>query len=68
MYPTTTSGSISCSSSGASPLARIYKKLGTWQWALTPLLDEDSIPEVLIVYQNAAEISEKWSKACDTPN
>lgn len=63
MYPTATSASISSSSSGASLLARIYRKLGTWQWALMPLLDEDSISEILIAYQNATEISEKWSKA-----
>ena len=68
MYPTSTSGSTSSSRSGVSLLARIYKKLGTWQWALTPLLDEDSILEILIAYQNAIEISEKWSKACAAPS
>ena len=68
MYPTATSGSISSSRSGVSLLAQIYKKLGTWQWALTPLLDEDSIPEILIAYQNATEISKKWSKACAAPS
>lgn len=63
IYPTATSGSISSSSSGVPLLARIYRKLGTWQWALTSVLDEDSIPEILSAYQNATEISQKWSKA-----
>lgn len=63
MYPIAASNSISSSSSGVSLLARIYKKLGTWHWALTPVLDEDSIHEIRIAFQNATEIAEKWSKS-----
>lgn len=63
MYPIAASNSISSSSSGVSLLARIYKKLGTWHWALTPVLDEDSIHEIRIAFQNATEIAGKWSKS-----
>lgn len=30
-------------SSGAPLVARIYLRLGTWKWALSPGLDDDSI-------------------------
>lgn len=25
-------------------VARVYRRLGTWQWALSPGLDDESIP------------------------
>lgn len=63
LYPIATSSSVSPSSSGVPLLARIYKKLGMWQWALNPGLDEDSIPDILVAFQNATEIAGEWSKA-----
>ncbi|KAH9295237.1 hypothetical protein KI387_038825, partial [Taxus chinensis] len=63
MYPLTTVGSISASNASVPLLARTYLKLGTWRWALYPGLDEDSIHDILIAFQNATECARNWSKA-----
>lgn len=39
----TSTGLMSTSSASVPLLARVYLRLGTWQWALSPALDEDSI-------------------------
>lgn len=36
--------------SNVSLIARVYLKLGTWQWALSPGLDDDSIQGKDTVY------------------
>ncbi|KAL6517525.1 hypothetical protein OROMI_033226 [Orobanche minor] len=55
------SGILGCSS---MPLvARVYLKLGTWQWALSPGLDDDSIQEILDAFRNATHCATKWAKA-----
>ncbi|KAG0469712.1 hypothetical protein HPP92_016412 [Vanilla planifolia] len=54
-------------SNGSVPLlARVYLKLGTWQRALTPSLDDDSIQEILISFKNATQCTKDWAKAWHT--
>ncbi|KAG9440008.1 hypothetical protein H6P81_020173 [Aristolochia fimbriata] len=52
---------VSCSS--VPLLARVYLKLGAWQWALTPGLDDASIQEILIAFRNATQYASDWGKA-----
>ncbi|GFZ16853.1 target of rapamycin [Actinidia rufa] len=47
-------------------LARVYLKLGTWQWALSPGLDDDSVKEILNTFRNATHCASKWAKAWHT--
>ncbi|XP_026390069.1 serine/threonine-protein kinase TOR-like [Papaver somniferum] len=55
------------SSSPCIPLiARVYLKLGTWHWALSPALDDETIQEVLIAFRNATQCATDWSKAWHT--
>ncbi|TYJ15970.1 hypothetical protein E1A91_A10G219000v1 [Gossypium mustelinum] len=44
-------------------LARVYHKLGAWQWSLSPRLDDDSIQEILTAFRNATQCATKWAKA-----
>ncbi|XP_022763546.1 serine/threonine-protein kinase TOR isoform X3 [Durio zibethinus] len=44
-------------------LARVYRKLGSWQWTLSPGLDDDSIQEILSAFRNATQCATKWAKA-----
>ncbi|KAK4563470.1 hypothetical protein RGQ29_005828 [Quercus rubra] len=56
----------SCTSSSVPLLARVYLKLGTWQWTLispSPGLDDDSINDILVAFKNATQYANKWSKA-----
>lgn len=41
--PGTSIGSVNASGSGVPLLARVYLKLGNWQWTLFPGLDDDSV-------------------------
>ncbi|KAL1535015.1 non-specific serine/threonine protein kinase [Salvia divinorum] len=50
-------------SSNVSLIARVYLKLGTWQWALPPILEDDSIPEILGAFRHATHCATKWAKA-----
>ncbi|XP_042007638.1 serine/threonine-protein kinase TOR-like [Salvia splendens] len=61
VQPTTQPGIPGCSS--VSLIARVYLKLGTWQWALSPVLDDDSIPEILGAFRHATHCATKWAKA-----
>lgn len=56
----------SISNSNVSLLARVYLKLGSWQWALSPGLDDDSIQEILSAFRNATHCSTKWAKGWHT--
>ncbi|KAG5526253.1 hypothetical protein RHGRI_032514 [Rhododendron griersonianum] len=47
-------------------LARVNLKLGTWQRALSPGLDDDSIKEILNAFRNATHYASKWAKAWHT--
>ncbi|CAH9071216.1 unnamed protein product [Cuscuta epithymum] len=49
--------------SSAPLIARVYLILGTWKWALSPGLDEDSIQETLGAFRKATHCSPKWGKA-----
>ncbi|KAL3614292.1 hypothetical protein CASFOL_042366 [Castilleja foliolosa] len=43
--------------------ASVYFKLGTWQWALSPGLDDDCIQEILNAFRNATHCAAEWAKA-----
>lgn len=48
----------------STPLvARVYLKLGTWQRELTPILDDESIKEIIGALRNATQCAPKWGKA-----
>ncbi|KAG9155854.1 hypothetical protein Leryth_004105 [Lithospermum erythrorhizon] len=57
---------VSMGSSNAPHIARVYLKLGSWQWALSPGLDDDSIQEILSAFRNATHCATKWGKAWHT--
>ncbi|KAI3889270.1 hypothetical protein MKX03_003947, partial [Papaver bracteatum] len=59
-------GLVSSSSPCIPLIARVYLKLGTWQWALSPALDDETIQEVLIAFRNATQCATDWSKAWHT--
>lgn len=59
----TSVGLVSCNSSGIPLLARVYRTLGTWQWALSPGLDDESIQEILHAFGNATQYANKWAEA-----
>ncbi|XP_024933499.1 serine/threonine-protein kinase TOR isoform X2 [Ziziphus jujuba] len=63
MAPT---GLMSGSSSSVPLLARVYLRLGTWQWALFPGLDDDSIKEIVTAFGKATQCANKWAKAWHT--
>ncbi|CAK7330253.1 unnamed protein product [Dovyalis caffra] len=44
-------------------LARVYLNLGTWQWALYPGLEDDSMQEILSSFRNATQYAPKWGNA-----
>ncbi|VFQ96023.1 unnamed protein product [Cuscuta campestris] len=44
-------------------IARVYLILGTWKWALSPGLDDDSIQETLGAFRKATHCAPKWGKA-----
>uniref|UniRef100_A0A5B7BS83 Serine/threonine-protein kinase TOR n=1 Tax=Davidia involucrata TaxID=16924 RepID=A0A5B7BS83_DAVIN len=44
-------------------LARVYLKLGAWQWILSPGLDDESIQEILSALRSATQCTTKWAKA-----
>ncbi|CAK9144986.1 unnamed protein product [Ilex paraguariensis] len=50
-------------SSNVPLIARVYLKLGTWQWALCPGLDDDSIQEIHSAFRNATHCATKWATA-----
>ncbi|KAJ4823015.1 hypothetical protein Tsubulata_009220, partial [Turnera subulata] len=56
-------GLMSSTSSNVPLLASVYLKLGTWQWALSPGLDDESIQEILSAFRNATQYATKWAKA-----
>ncbi|KAK1436478.1 hypothetical protein QVD17_02258 [Tagetes erecta] len=50
----------------ASLMARVYQKLGIWQWALSPGLDDDSIQEILSSFRHATHCATKRAKVWHT--
>ncbi|KAJ4958930.1 hypothetical protein NE237_026041 [Protea cynaroides] len=62
----TSNGLVSSSSPGVPLLARVYLKLGTWQWALFPGLDDDSIQAILMAFRNATQYAKDWAKGWHT--
>ncbi|MBA0716947.1 hypothetical protein Golax_004798, partial [Gossypium laxum] len=55
--------SMSGTNANVPLLARVYHKLGAWQWSLSPGLDDDSIQEILTAFRNATQCATKWAKA-----
>ncbi|RID56915.1 hypothetical protein BRARA_F00328 [Brassica rapa] len=47
-------------------LARVNLKLGTWQWALCPGLNDGSIQEILDAFSKSTIYAPKWAKAWHT--
>lgn len=47
-------------------LARVYLKLGTWQRALSPGLDDDAIQDILLSFKGATQYAKDWAKAWHT--
>ncbi|KAJ0760716.1 putative non-specific serine/threonine protein kinase [Helianthus annuus] len=47
-------------------MARVYLKLGLWQWALSPGLDDDSIQGILSSFRQATNSATKRAKAWHT--
>ncbi|KAJ0981872.1 hypothetical protein J5N97_010127 [Dioscorea zingiberensis] len=58
--------SPSASNAGVPLLARVYLKLGNWQRALSPSLDDDSIQDILKSFKNATQCAKDWAKAWHT--
>lgn len=63
IQPATSTALMSASSANVPLLARVYLNLGSWQWALSPGLDDDSIQEILTSFRNATQCATKWAKA-----
>ncbi|OIW11181.1 hypothetical protein TanjilG_22988 [Lupinus angustifolius] len=63
IQPVTSSGFTNCLSPSVPLLARVYLTLGTWQWSLSPGLDDGSIKDILDAFANATQYSNKWAKA-----
>ncbi|XP_076900196.1 serine/threonine-protein kinase TOR-like [Bidens hawaiensis] len=49
-----------------SLMARVYLKLGLWQWALIPGLDDESIQDILSSFRHATQCATKRAKAWHT--
>ncbi|XP_043711300.1 serine/threonine-protein kinase TOR [Telopea speciosissima] len=62
----TSNGLVSSSSPGVPLLARVYLELGSWQWALSPGLDDDSIQDILMAFRKATQCAKEWAKAWHT--
>ncbi|GJT57980.1 serine/threonine-protein kinase TOR isoform X2 [Tanacetum coccineum] len=52
--------------SNVSLMAHVYLKLGTWQWALSPGLGDESIQEILSSFRHATHCATKWANAWHT--
>ncbi|XP_041013717.1 serine/threonine-protein kinase TOR-like isoform X1 [Juglans microcarpa x Juglans regia] len=59
-------GYISCTNPTVPLIARVYLELGTWQWTLSPGLDDDSIQDILVAFENATRCANKWANAWHT--
>ncbi|GAB2218009.1 hypothetical protein Droror1_Dr00001224 [Drosera rotundifolia] len=63
MSPVSESGMAITSHQSVPLLARVYLKLGTWKRELTPVLDEESIQEILYALGSATQCAPNWGKA-----
>ncbi|KAI9166124.1 hypothetical protein LWI28_026644 [Acer negundo] len=59
----TPSGLTSGATTNVPLIARVYLRLGIWQWALSPGLDDESIQEILAAFRKATQCATKWAKA-----
>ncbi|KAL5787993.1 hypothetical protein ACOSP7_004942 [Xanthoceras sorbifolium] len=59
----TPSGLTSGATTNVPLIARVYLRLGCWQWALSPGLDDESIQEIRAAFRNATHCATKWAKA-----
>nr|AGT16026.1 hypothetical protein [Saccharum hybrid cultivar R570] len=65
-FPGTSANHGTMSNAGVPLIARVYLTLGSWKKALSPALDDDSIQEILISYNNATLSAKDWGKAWHT--
>ncbi|KAL1355438.1 serine/threonine-protein kinase TOR isoform X1 [Arachis hypogaea] len=63
IQPVSSSGFTSGLSPTVPLLARVYLILGSWQWSLSPGLDDDSITDILGAFEKATHHANKWGKA-----
>ncbi|GAV78802.1 PI3_PI4_kinase domain-containing protein/FAT domain-containing protein/FATC domain-containing protein/Rapamycin_bind domain-containing protein/DUF3385 domain-containing protein/HEAT_2 domain-containing protein [Cephalotus follicularis] len=59
----TSTSLLSTTSTNIPLVARVYLKLGIWQWALSPGLDDETIQEIRASFRNATHCATKWAKA-----
>nr|AOZ57106.1 Serine threonine-protein kinase TOR [Saccharum hybrid cultivar R570] len=65
-FPGTSANHGTMSNAGVPLIARVYLTLGSWKKALSSALDDDSIQEILISYNNATLSAKDWGKAWHT--
>ncbi|CAL0314575.1 unnamed protein product [Lupinus luteus] len=63
IQPVTSSGFTNGLNPCVPLLARVNLILGSWQWSLSPGLDDESIKDILDAFANATQYSNKWAKA-----
>ncbi|XP_054777757.1 serine/threonine-protein kinase TOR isoform X2 [Prosopis cineraria] len=63
IQPVTPSGFANAANPSVPLLARVYLILGSWQWSLSPGLDDESIQDILVAFRKATQYANKWAKA-----
>ncbi|KAI9108059.1 hypothetical protein K1719_020932 [Acacia pycnantha] len=63
IQPVTPSGFANAVNPSVPLLARVYLIIGSWQWLLSPGLDDASIKDILAAFTNATLYANKWAKA-----
>ncbi|KAK4259382.1 hypothetical protein QN277_005720 [Acacia crassicarpa] len=63
IQPVTPSGFANAANPSVPLLARVYLIIGSWQWSLSPGLDDASIKDILAAFTNATLYANKWAKA-----
>ncbi|KAG2704801.1 hypothetical protein I3760_05G022000 [Carya illinoinensis] len=57
---------VSCTSPTIPLIARVYHRLGTWQWSLSPGFDDNTIQDILVAFKYATQCAKKWARAWHT--
>ncbi|XP_021776173.1 serine/threonine-protein kinase TOR-like [Chenopodium quinoa] len=63
ILPTSQTSLINASTPATPLVARVYLKLGTWQRELTPILDDESIQDIIGSLGKATQCAPNWGKA-----
>ncbi|XP_010557538.1 PREDICTED: serine/threonine-protein kinase TOR isoform X2 [Tarenaya hassleriana] len=64
--PETLASTVTSKGANMPLLARVHLKRGTWQWALSPGLNDGSIQEILDAFSKATQYAPQWAKAWHT--